>query len=110
MRPSHYQTADGTMVPTPRRIHPADVLTGASYFTMRLFDAVTDTANLAYAMMLSHRDALDEATAFLREGLSEIEALTSAKFLVSGEEYGAAWQGGSEEGYEEAFEVDGDDE
>jgi len=77
---------------------------------MRLFDAVTDTANLAYAMMLSHRDALDEATAFLREGLSEIEALTSAKFLVSGEEYWAAWQGGLEEGYEEAFEVDGDDE
>ena len=104
MRPSHYQTADGTMVPTPRRIHPADV------FTMRLFDAVTDTANLAYAMTLSHRDALDEATAFLREGLSEIEALTSAKFLVSGDEYGVAWHEGIEEGYEEAFEVDGDDE
>jgi hypothetical protein len=77
---------------------------------MRLFDAVTDTANLAYAMMLSHRDALDEATAFLREGLSEIEVLTSAKFLVSVDEYGDAWQGGLEEGYEEAFEVDGDDE
>ena len=110
MRPTHYQTADGTIVPTPRRIKVADMFTGASYFTMRVFDAVTDTANLAYAMMLSHRDALDEATAFLRDGLNEIEALTSAKFLVSGDEYGGAWQGGLEEGYEEAFEVDGDDE
>ena len=110
MRPSHYKTADGTTVPTPRKANVADVLTGVSYLAMRLFDAATDTANLAYAMMLSHRDAIDEATAFLREGMSEIEALTSAKFLVSGDEYGVAWHEGVEEGYEEAFEVDGDDE
>lgn len=110
MRPTHYQTADGTCIPTPRRLRPVDALTGASYLFMRLSDAVTDTFNLGYAMMLSHRDALDEATAFLREGLAEIEALTSSKFMVSGDEYGQAWGDGIEEGYAEAFEADEDDE
>lgn len=105
MRPTHYQTGDGTMIPTPRPLHPVDVLTGVSYFAMRVLDAAMDTANMGYAMLLSHRDAIDH----LRQGLEEVEQLTSGKFIVTGDEYGQAWQDGIEEGYV-AFEVDDEDE
>lgn len=107
-RATHYTTADGTAVPTPRRIHVSDAFTVASYLGMRVFDAITDTANLGYAMFLSNRDALDEATAFLRDGLQEIEVLVSSKFLTSPDEYGAAIQQGIEDGYE-AFEGEDDE-
>lgn len=92
------------MVPTPRRLHPIDVVTASSYFAMRILDAAMDTANLGYAMLLSHRDAID----VLRQGLEEVELLTSSKFIVSGDDYGKAWQEGIEEGYV-AFEADEDD-
>ena len=82
MEPTHYTTADGTTIPTPRRLHPVDALTVAGYLSMRVFDTLTDTANMAYAMLLSHRDKVDEATAFLRDGLTELEVLTSRKFLA----------------------------
>ena len=82
MEHTNYLTADGTSVPTPRRLHPVDVFTVAGYLSMKILDSLTDTANLAYAMLLAHRDKVDEATAFLRDGIAEIEQLTSRKFLA----------------------------
>ena len=107
-RATHYTTADGTTVPTPRRIHVSDAFTVASYFGMRVFDAITDTANLGYAMFLSNRDALDEATAFLRDGLQEIEVLVSNKFLTSPEEFDYAIQSAFDD-FDELTDMDGDE-
>lgn len=100
----YYTTADGTQVPTPRRARPHDVLTVGAYLGMKVFDAVTDTCNLAYAFALSHRDAIDEATAFLREGLEEIQTLTSSKFLADPASFGVLIQDGIEEAFEEGLD------
>lgn len=107
-RPTHYTTADGTTVPTPRRVHVSDAFTLVSYFGMRVLDACTDTANLGYAMFLSNRDAVDEATAFLRDGLQEIELLVSSKFLTSPEEYDSAIQSAFDD-FDELSDMDGDE-
>lgn len=85
--PTYYQTADGTMVPTPRSLHISDAFIVTSYLAMRISDAVTDTANMVYALLLSHRDQVDAKTAFLREGLEEIVALTSHKTNLNDAEY-----------------------
>jgi hypothetical protein len=105
----HYETSGGVVVPSPRRLHPADALTGVAYLGLQLVSAVTETASFVFCMALSHRDAIDERAAFLRDGMKEIEMLATGKVLVSGEEYGQAWRDGIEEGYV-AFEVDEDDE